>query len=114
MCLRLKLQFKFCDEQIEKESVIKEKKSWFYLNTNQIKSIAEFRNELRKRLNLSDQMSMKFLIDNFEIPSFESISIFREGDLVSYASFSFIVKRFIFLNFYSIRFKVSIFRTKLR
>lgn len=85
MCLRLKLQLKFCDEQIENPSIVKEKKLWFFLNTNQIKSIAEFRNEMRKRLNLSDQMSMKLLIDNFEILSFESTSVFREGDVVSYA-----------------------------
>ena len=87
MCLRLKLQLKFCDEQFDNASTINEKNLWFYLNTNQVKSIAEFRDEMRKRLNLTNQMSMKFLIDNYEVPSFEWTSIFREGDLVSYGYF---------------------------
>jgi len=87
MSLRLKLQLKFCDEQNENALLINEKKQWFYLNKNQVKSIAELQSEMRKRFNISDQMRIQFLIDDFEIPSFESTCVFREDDRVSYVFF---------------------------
>lgn len=84
--LRLKIQFLIEPSMVD--SIFKDPNFtnfWYCLETNKLELVEQLKKDICLKLlnkNSIDYRSIYILIDNFEVPSFESTRIFRDNDLI--------------------------------